>query len=193
MFGRARHDPAALGRQVPPCDDIRYTPETHPHLTAEVCDVLNTPVGACDPQFLCGVLAMFAERIATDLPPELGLDAKTLFSKLWGQMSGMEGAAQPDLPPIEQPAPPDAEPAAQPLQPEPADSADSIGDVVRHVIPHTALRATPVARRTQARFGRGRPFRHRSPAPRGHSPVRPSGPHQPAPRRLCYAACAGSP
>jgi len=49
------------------------------------------------------------------LPPELGMDAKALFSALCGRLGAVPDEAAPDAPPAEQPAAaPDALPAVEP-------------------------------------------------------------------------------
>lgn len=199
-FGLTRHHPAPLGR--PPAadnDDAPYTPETHPGFTPEICEILNTRVEDCDPELLRLVLAVFAQHLAEELPPELGLDVRALFSTLCDCFGAADSETAPHAPPAEPPVPPDAEQPASPepaLQPEPAEPADDPAVATSAITPDAASAAGPVARGNRPPFARGRPFRHRSVRPRCRSAVRrslPGRPHAPPPRRLCYAACAGPP
>ena len=136
-FGRTRLRPASLARlALPDSDHARFTPEAYPHLSPEVCEFLNTPVKDCDPDLLGLVLHMLAQHITETMPPELGLDARALFSTLCDRLAPPPDETWPDAPADDAPSPapaapeqgePDA-PAAppSPIQPqaeEPADAA----------------------------------------------------------------------
>lgn len=177
-------------------DDAPFTPEAHPGFTQEVCDLLNTPVDDLDPVLLGLTLAVFAQHLAESLPPELGMDARGLFSTLWDRLGGPlarhasnlaeEGLAD------ETPAnPTDAAPDAPPFRPDEAQSATSPESAATaagaglEIAPASVVMAKP-------RIRRGRPPRRGccSRLPRG-SPHR--QPFLPPSWRLHYAACAGPP
>ena len=139
----SRRPPAAF-----PDDNAPYTPETHPGFSPEVCELLNTPVEDCDPNELHIVLAVFAQHLAESLPPELGMDAKALFGRLWGRLGAPQAEAWPDDAPAGEPpspapttpehAAPDAPPPIPAQQPAPADEAVPQAAGVRPAVPETA-------------------------------------------------------
>ena len=209
-FGPNRQQPAWLARPpFPDSDDTPFTPEAYPGLSPEACAIFNTPVEECDPDLLRLVLSALALHIADSLPPDLGLDAKALFSTLWGRLNTVPGEARPDARPAEQPAPApaaakDAVPDASPpplIQEQGTASADHAATATVAARETTSDATSPTAsvfRRGHAPFDGSRSFRHRRRSP-GHCRSRvhrtvPGALHPlPPPRRLCYAACAGPP
>ena len=210
-FGPNRPRPASLARpRFPDSNDTPFTPEAYPGLSPEACAMFNTPVEKCDSDLLRLVLAVLAHHIADSIPPELGMDAKALFSTLWGRLATVPGAAGPDAPPAGEPAPApatpkDAVPDVPPASPTPllhaqgTEPADDAATAAWDTPPDAASLTGPVFRRGRSLFDGSRSFRHRR-----RSVVRlcrsrvhrllPGGPQRlPPPRRLCYAACAGPP
>jgi len=189
-FSPSRRHPASPDWPAP-ADFGRtpFTPEAYPGLSAEDCAFLNTPVEECDPDLLRLILSVLVEHIVDCLPPELGMDAKALFSTLCGRLGTVPDAAAPDVSPAEQPAaapdvpenaapatapdpavapaaapatPPGAPPAPQ-IQPqgtEPAgDAAPAIVITWGTTADTAGLPRNVFSRR--ARFDISRPFRHR--------------------------------
>lgn len=174
-----RRKPQPANPPLPDRDDTLFTPETHPAFTPEICALLNTRVEDCDPDLLLLVVAAFARSLAESLPPELGLDARALFSTIWDRLGPPEGESQPEAPPAEQPPPaPATAKAAKPDAPvAPAPAAEPAHD-------------------TAAAFCRTAPVRTPRPVSRSRAQLRrkrPRGQQRLPPRRLCYAACAGPP
>lgn len=177
-FGRKRSLPAASRRQpLTERDDAPFTPETHPHFGPEVCELLNTPVGDCDPALLREVFRIFAACVADQLPPELGLnDPRALFATLWGQLADA----------IDQPAPDAAPDARAPGAQRSAATAVTALDTPRGtiVLPTSGRRASSRSR-NHRRFARRRCA---LPSRAWRKPRR-TPPPQPRP----YDACAGPP
>ena len=98
--------------------DKLFSPETHPGLTQEDCDFLNTPLGQCDPEKLRVLADALSQQIAAVMGPGLGMDADALFSTFCERLFISQGAAAPDAPPSEEPSPaPDTARAAAPDAP----------------------------------------------------------------------------
>ena len=204
-FGLADRLPWLLRRATSPDDDTApFTPETHPGFSPEVCDFLNTPVAECDPNELYLALCVLAQCLAESLPPELGMDAKALFSTLWDRLGPPQAEAGPDTP-ADAPHPPAAaapEPAELDAQ-APSPQSQAQGSEPADGTPATAAPRTTPARVSLAGSGfrgsrspsdGGPSFRRRrSPVERRRPRLR-RAPLQALPlRRLCYAACAGPP
>ena len=196
-FGLRRNPPAASRHQaVPDSHDGPITPEAYPHLTPEVCALLNTPVAECDPELLRLTLAVFVRHLAESLPPELGQDAQALFATFWDRLGAPLSQEAADAPPPDQP---DA----------PSGSADAIPDTPsrrrcrtsRRKLWRTARRASPPPEAVE--FRPGARCRNRAcaaadgciaaaapvPAERGATGSRFCRRR----RRFSYAACAGPP
>ena len=223
----APSNPAPAGRRRPtqarttffPEDpNVPITPETVPGLGPEICAVLNTPLGECDPEVLRILLASLAIAIGHSMPAESGfVDPQGLFSSLWDRFAGLLDQPPPDAPapaaptapapapmtqapsPALTPAQPDPSPAPRPepqTAKQPHDSVIHTADI-RPAAPDTDALPSPL-------------FHGQSPAPHHHCPFRfqtewrrrsrtlrvprsplRGNPRQPMPlRRWCYAARA---
>lgn len=197
----SRRPAAASHRRLEPGDEP-FTPETHPHYSPEVCELLNTPVGECDPVLLRGVFQVFAQCIAEQLPPELGLNnPDALFATLWGELAEALAQDPADAVPVEAPAEPpstgsDAAPDAPPPSRHTRRNAPASGaprgtppatstapDIP--VLPEPDRRRRPAHRQTRRRF----PPPRRAMLGRGRHKSR----HGLPPRPHAYYACAGPP
>ena len=208
-----RRRPAASGTKYQ-----RFTPETHPGLGQEACDILNTPVGESDPEVLRMLFAGLARHIADTMPPGSGMaDPQAVFAVLWGRMSAVLGPAdapaeQPKEAPADQPEAAPAIPAAVEPQTEAPDAAadapwmpsderseaarpdaQTSTAIVLPTAPHATLQPTAKPEFHRGRplpFGRRRLVRYRHET-RARS-VRTRQRSLPPPPRLYYA-CAGPP
>ena len=60
----------------------RFTAETHPNLSPEARAILNTPAKDLDPAVLGLLLSGLARHIAANMPPEAGMDERTVLTQL---------------------------------------------------------------------------------------------------------------
>ena len=208
-FGRRRTPPAPQSRPQPRRDEeVRFTPERFPGIRPEVCQILNTPVGECDPQLLRLVLFVLANHIAKNRP-ELGMtDPQALFAKMWGRVAFAIEQPKPEQSPATPPELPGATPEAEPEPAQatspskaPASPEDAATDSVTAATatPNAVCRSGPAPQQRHALILRGtrRDRRVRAPACYHHSHLHRGAPpkvrRSPPKRLLYYASCAGPP
>ena len=174
------------------------------------CAILNTPAQDLDPEILALLLSGFARHLAAKLPPEMGMDAKSLFARMAGRLGMPTDAFAPEPPLAARPGPVPAE--AQHAAPGEAlavqleerlaglDDAVSDSSAADVVTPRAALPDSRAMDRGRVEAeGRRFPPRQRRRAPRSVWRLRRvrSAFHRrhevPPPRHLTYAACAGPP
>ena len=204
-FGRKPPQPGAPAGPDKPARQPRarrkkdplFSPETHPGLTAEDCEFLNTPLGKCDPEKLRVLADALSQQIAAAMGPALGMDADALFATFCERLFLTPGDAAPDAPPAEPPCTSEdaAEPASHGLKP----AIDAVTAAALEAASGSAAVSGPADRQSwRVRHGRP-PLRFRlvefSRHGRTHftQRLRAALHRLPPPRRLCYAACAGPP
>ena len=161
---RRKAPPAASSASAtarPGPDHTPFTAETHPSLSPEARAILNTPAKDLDPAILSLLLSGIARHIAANMPPEAGMDERTVLT----QLAARFGMRVRDVSPEELAA--QAPQAAQ--QPDHAESASP--DPGRDTQQAAQAQAEQAAPQDSA------------PEPQGVSPVPPAAAEAPAIRQ----------
>ncbi len=112
-------------RRRSPGGDTPFTPKNCPGLSREMCKLLNTPLGDCDPAMARMMFTALEEYFVGRLPADAGAEgAELVHAVIWGRLGGLFDEPGPDASPAEA-----ADPAsATPMEVVPASTANAAAD-----------------------------------------------------------------